>query len=115
MVRFLFGFSGIVFTHGPHYVQNALLQAPDVANASTPLIVALLPALPDKWTEGSLRGARVRGGITVDMSWTNGKASNVTMTVDNNIIERPVLVLYEGRQVASFVTSSGAVHTISDF
>ena len=32
-----------------------------------------LPALPSKWREGEVRGLRVRGNKTVDISWRDGK------------------------------------------
>jgi alpha-L-fucosidase 2 len=102
----------------PGAVMNGLLQAPDVASITTPLVVTLLPALPTtQWPSGSIRGARVRGGITVDLAWSKGKPTSATFTVDTgtNVRQRPVNVVYDGRVLTSFTTSSGLQKSITQF
>jgi alpha-L-fucosidase 2 len=41
--------------------------------------VALLPALPDAWPEGHVRGLRARGGFELEMTWKNGRISEVAI------------------------------------
>lgn len=42
-------------------------------------VVRFLPALPSAWPTGKLRGIRVRGGLTVDMTWEGGNARHATL------------------------------------
>ena len=41
--------------------------------------VHLLPALPDAWSSGEVKGLRARGGFTVDICWQDGSFQTATV------------------------------------
>lgn len=43
-------------------------------------VVELLPALPDRWERGSVRGIKARGNMTFDFAWEKGKLTCVSVT-----------------------------------
>ena len=60
-------------------IMEMLMQSEyDVNNGIT--TVSLLPALPDMWKEGSIKGLRTRGGNVIDIVWKDGKLSSATIT-----------------------------------
>jgi len=44
--------------------------------------IALLPALPKAWPNGSVQGLRARGSVTVDVTWANSRVTFVRLRAD---------------------------------
>lgn len=47
---------------------------------STMTEIHILPALPQQWQEGSVSGLCARGGFVVDITWKEGKATQISIT-----------------------------------
>ena len=73
--------------------------------------VELLPALPQAWSEGSVKGLMARGGFEIDMEWKRGRL------VRCQIISRhggECRVVYGGGAEVRFATEAGKVYVSSD-
>ncbi|KAF7968852.1 hypothetical protein HWV62_29164 [Athelia sp. TMB] len=97
----------------PAAVLNALLQAPDVASQSAALTITLLPAVPKKWASGSITGARIRGGISINMTWSNSKLQTAQFVADSSAVGKSVVVVYLGAPVSEFVARPGTSKSLS--
>ena len=55
-------------------ISEMLIQSHrDILNEDEERVVYILPAIPDEWKSGSVKGLVVRGGAIFDFSWKDGK------------------------------------------
>jgi alpha-L-fucosidase 2 len=73
--------------------------------------LVLLPALPDAWKTGKVKGLKARGGLTVDMEWGNGKLlkatiySSIDQTVKINYKSDVQNIIIKKGQSVPFISS----------
>jgi hypothetical protein len=46
--------------------------------------IVLLPVLPEQWSEGNLKGVLTRCGVTVDLSWSEGRPEYANLTASRD-------------------------------
>lgn len=69
--------------------------------------IALLPALPPGWAQGSVTGLRARGGFEVNMSWKNGKLTSCQIT---SLLGNPCIVRYGGHTKTFRIPAGRSIH-----
>lgn len=71
--------------------------------------IHLLPALPDAWTVGSVKGLRARGNFTVDITWSNGKLAKADILSGSG----ETCELRYGGATLKFKTKRGARYVVT--
>ena len=72
--------------------------------------VHLLPALPDDWQAGQVKGLRARGGFIVDEAWSDGQLSTATIrsTIGGTLRLRSYVPLQLGKAPKGVTLSQAA-------
>ncbi len=70
--------------------------------------IYLLPALPDAWPSGTVKGICARGGFEISMKWANGKLSSVEILSKAGYT---CIVCYKGK-TKTFGTTKGGVYQL---
>ncbi|REE82109.1 alpha-L-fucosidase 2 [Lutibacter oceani] len=93
MQRSLYG--NLLDVHPPFQIDGNFGFTAGVAEAllqSHEGFLRILPALPDNWKNGTIKGLKARGNITVDIVWKDGKLLKLTLT---SITDESVKVKYD--------------------
>lgn len=71
--------------------------------------IHLLPALPDAWKDGCIKGLKARGNFTVDIYWQQGRLSKVVIHSGSGTT---CLLRYQNNQL-NLPTKKGKTYTVS--
>ncbi len=65
--------------------------------------ISLLPALPDEWKCGSVKGLRARGGVTLNFDWKDCKVTNISISSNS---DKELILVYNNKEELIRVNSN---------
>jgi alpha-L-fucosidase 2 len=71
-------------------------------------VLQILPALPNAWPNGEVKGLRARGGLTVDISWKNSKLTKLKISTE---IGGTFSVQYNNKQISKTLAKNSKWET----
>ncbi|WP_252891644.1 glycoside hydrolase family 95-like protein [Thermoclostridium stercorarium] len=72
-------------------------------------MITLLPALPEAWSDGYVKGLRARGGFEVEMEWKQGRLVKACIVSDKGGLCR---VRKPDGEIIEFETEKGHVYDL---
>ncbi len=70
-------------------------------------VIQILPALPDAWKDGEVKGLKARGGFVTDIKWKNNKLVSCTL---RSIAGSDLKICYGGRSAVMVTTPGKTYH-----
>lgn len=80
-------YSNLLCAHPPFQLDGNMGSTAGIAEMllqSQAGVIELLPALPDSWPTGEIKGLKARGNVTVDELWKDGKLVSATLVSGNS-------------------------------
>jgi len=87
-------------------LQSHMRAEPTEADPLGAWIIHLLPALPAAWPDGSAKGLRARGGLTVKLEWAGGALKSAHISGKAG---KKILIHHNGKQQWVTIPASGAL------
>lgn len=72
--------------------------------------IDLLPALPEEWHTGHVKGLMARGGFEISMDWEKGKLTSATVKSNSG---NPLYLSYKGNKTSFEKTTPGKIYKFS--